>query len=265
MKNLKKNPREEAKKILNKYFITRPEQIDIESIVRSENCLIEEIEMQDDQRGHIIYTNTVGLIKINSKLKDYGQKRFTIAHEFGHFIYDHEEISPGKIKIASNQENGKVEKFCEKFAAELLMPEEMFKQITQGKDFNFELITELSNAFQVSEMAAAFRYANIGQIPAAVVVSKKNFVDSCFVNPILKLWLYKKGKAVNPVSSAFYLMNKKNPSHLETTPQKLINGSIWFTTQESNNQFFIEQSRYYADYDYVITIISKKDISYLTN
>ena len=90
-----------------------------------------------------------------------GRYNFTLAHEIGHIVLGHgkdnereydtrAEIIAPEIKTKEYDAN--------EFAAELLMPEEKFREIWKER----ENILELANFFDVSQSAAKVRMARLG-------------------------------------------------------------------------------------------------------
>lgn len=124
-----------------------------------------------------------GLIMYNSSRKEFwifieesnhpNRKRFTFAHELGHYFL-HGELLKEQSKIFVDREDNfalfKQDWECVKdedkeleaeancFAAELLMPEEFVK--TAYKELNYS-IKNLSELFRVSEQAMTYRLLNL--------------------------------------------------------------------------------------------------------
>lgn len=81
------------------------------------------------------------LIVINSLyIKPFVRKRFTLAHEIGHHLLSH-RISPGKRLFffdTSKTRRTSMEYACDRFAALLLMPENLMRQYYQELSYNSE-------------------------------------------------------------------------------------------------------------------------------
>ena len=78
-------PNAKAKKLLEDYCITNPKKINLEEIANAENLIVEEEELKS-HLGRITCGDGYGLIKISSTLESTGAKRFTLAHEMGHYF-----------------------------------------------------------------------------------------------------------------------------------------------------------------------------------
>jgi len=89
---------------------------------------------------------------------DERRRRFTIAHEIGHFVLHADRVAPergGKV----NQAGRAQEREADAFAAELLMPEHLVRQavLEVGADS-----ARLAGRFEVSEQAMSVRLRRLG-------------------------------------------------------------------------------------------------------
>lgn len=127
-------------------------------------------DFNDTQSGSIRKESDRYTIYLNAKQSPI-RKRFTIAHEIGHFIKHRSEIdkrcelvdtikqSVTKVGLKRSEDDGlsakdkRMETEANNFAAELLMPEEAFRQEWQ----NTTAIEDLAAIFNVSVSAAAVR------------------------------------------------------------------------------------------------------------
>jgi hypothetical protein len=93
-----------------------------------------------------------------SGARNSGRRRFTIAHEIGHFVLHQEGCRPergGVVDEAGRVEEGE----ADTFAAELLMPEHLVREAvrTHGPD-----ATRLAERFEVSRKAMQARLRDLG-------------------------------------------------------------------------------------------------------
>lgn len=145
---------------------------------------------ESDMKSH---PNVSGLVAIDLQWKDklgsdkiiavnkddnYGHKRFAIAHEIAHYIFDFDEkthITYYNLyttdDITHRNENDVRELRANKFAACLLMPEAEFRtKLTECKDENslFETTKRLADIFKVSAEAIRRRMIELNIIPGGV-------------------------------------------------------------------------------------------------
>lgn len=140
---------------------------DIFKLVSDLNIKFYEKELDKDISGLFAQKNGINLITVNST-DSLERKRFTIAHELGHFILHSSNTSlfidgTSKIMFRNNESSsGKhlQEKEANHFAACLLMPKNMIQKFIINRP-NIS-VKDLSKKFQVSEMAMTFRLANLG-------------------------------------------------------------------------------------------------------
>jgi Zn-dependent peptidase ImmA (M78 family) len=88
------------------------------------------------------------------------RQRFTIAHELGHLVLNHGPSfrDPAQNYSLYNYDPDEVD--ANKFAAELLMPEEAINILIEKHGISN--IGELSRRFMVSQQAMEFRLKNLG-------------------------------------------------------------------------------------------------------
>ena len=137
--------------------------------------LIEE-ELQNSD-GKIVRGKKKTLIKVNSMIPFESKKRFTIAHELGHFLLhekleDHSENSKtlNWFKNTENQlKRGIQEWEANDFASELLMPEALFRKEAEGIPFTPDLVKTLSERFKTSITSALIRCVKLDIHPLLIV------------------------------------------------------------------------------------------------
>ncbi len=122
------------------------------------NFLILDIDFEEKFDGFCEYVDDLAFIILSSK--GYERNRFTLAHELGHLILDFKEKLDDKEK----------EKYCDLFAASLLMPEKAMKrELALGKrkilsNVSINEILLLAKEYQVSLNAIIMRLFSLGII-----------------------------------------------------------------------------------------------------
>lgn len=123
-------------------------------------------EFDDSKSGSISKEDGDYVIYINES-HPITRQRFTIAHEIGHFILHKDELDKGEKEIIDSAkiEAGintlersidgcnVIEYGANKFAADLLMPEDIFKKIWNES----KTLEDVASHFEVSKEAAAVR------------------------------------------------------------------------------------------------------------
>ena len=210
--------------------------------------IIEEPMAQAD--GKIIRGKTRTLIKINSNITYSEKKRFTIAHEIGHLLL-HEVLelhndTPNSMNWFQNLENqakrGKQEYEANDFAAELLMPEKIFRKEFQGKRFSPELLKELAQRFQTSITSVIFRIFKLDLYPICIVYLHRGEVKYWLKSPDLYVYIKNINHLPPPddsVAREYMDSNYEYLYHGEEKAQEIYR-STWFelSGKQKDNLFF---------------------------
>ncbi|SFU93664.1 ImmA/IrrE family metallo-endopeptidase [Pseudoduganella namucuonensis] len=86
------------------------------------------------------------------------RRRFTVAHELGHFILGHQDAPRDYPDSFGSKNNSLVERQANQFAAELLMPAKVVKAMAFTGLTSVEALAE---AFAVSKVAMGHRLSNL--------------------------------------------------------------------------------------------------------
>ncbi|MFT4176774.1 MAG: ImmA/IrrE family metallo-endopeptidase [Luteolibacter sp.] len=163
----------EAHKLLKSLWIESPDEIDLQTLAFKAGSLSIEEGGLENSDGRIVTTGDQGgVIRVKSGMHR-GRKRFTIAHEIGHY-----QLHP-KLRLSHNDESSNFriwndmneEAEANMFAAELLMPEFLFKPKLGREDPSLATMDRLAEEFKTSTMATLFQYITYTKEPLAMVVS----------------------------------------------------------------------------------------------
>jgi len=157
-------------------------------------------------------------------IQNEGFMNFTIAHELGHYFlsghvqavigYGHTGIHYSESGFISNDE---YEREADLFAAELLMPEALFKIALQQVGFaGFPAIEALATAGRTSLVATAIRFAKLADDPVAVVLTAGSQIEWCFISPELK-----KCRGVFPLGKRSILPTTSTTATFNRTPSRV--------------------------------------------
>jgi len=104
------------------------------------------------------------------------RRRFTMAHELGHYFLQHHSDALAKGQIPrSNAANGHLGKLLAEseasyFASCLLVPDEALRPTLAKTDPWTEAISKLAEIFEVSMQCAAIRCVQLAGIPCAIIM-----------------------------------------------------------------------------------------------
>ena len=201
------------------------------------------------------------LILYNSATTSEGRKRFTIAHEFGHYIlHRHQqdlfECSDGDIETGDN--NGRdIETEADLFASTLLMPLDDFRRQVDGQSISFDLLSHCADRYGVSLTAAALRWTEIAPRRAVLVASRDDHM----------LWAKSNEAALR---SGAYFATRKNTFELphdalahsynafDMTDSRTGRAQSWFA-KEPASMPITEMTRVAGQYDYTLTLLLLPD------
>jgi Zn-dependent peptidase ImmA (M78 family) len=201
------------------------------------------------------------LILYNSTTPSEGRKRFTIAHEFGHYIlHRHEqdlfECGNGDIETGDNNERD-IEAEADLFASTLLMPLDDFRRQVDGQPISFDLLGHCAERYGVSLTAAALRWTEIAPKRAVLVASRDDHM----------LWAKSNMAALR---SRAYFATRRNTIELprdalahshnafDMVDSRTGRAQSWFSREPSSMQI-TEMTRAAGQYDYTLTLLLMPD------
>ncbi|MDR3596874.1 ImmA/IrrE family metallo-endopeptidase [Clostridium sp.] len=134
-------------------------KVDIKAIIQDNGLIFEESDLPSSISGYLKYLDGKWIIGVN-KNHNSKRQRFTIAHEFGHYILHRREGTAFEDTTFFRKSNeSSIEYKANEFAAEILMPEEMIKKAIQN---GIKKIDELAEQFGVSVQAIKYRANELG-------------------------------------------------------------------------------------------------------
>lgn len=165
-----------ARKVLEECGLDDPTEFPISEIILGRSAFYEEHPL-DGKEGEIVSVDGRSIITINSNISFNTKKRFAAAHELGHFEM-HRDLRPifsdTEADLLSWYQGGEHEIEANEFAAEFLMPSEIFYRECFKKKFGPKVIEELAKRFQVSKTAAILKFVKRGNHPVFIVYCKDN-------------------------------------------------------------------------------------------
>jgi len=123
--------------------------LNLELVKRTREPFASEAALEPLGDGRAIVLNGAG---------DSSRRRFTIAHEIGHFVLHPERCRPERGG-AVNEAGRREEREADAFAAELLMPERLVREAVREQGLD---ATRLAERFEVSRKAMQTRLRGLG-------------------------------------------------------------------------------------------------------
>lgn len=157
---LEKITDEKEKMIVEKYLRYLP--LDVIGLAKELGLLVQENpELPDKVSGFIKKTEKQILICVN-ELHHLNRKRFTVAHELGHYFLHKDKLEDGIVDgidiLYRDGTLDEIEKEANEFAANILMPEDEFRELWLKQ----VSVGEMARGFYVSESAIITRANFLG-------------------------------------------------------------------------------------------------------
>lgn len=184
------SPIKEANKLLHLWQIFGPNKnrVDVELLVRevvnkksSPDYLSIAEQVLPDIDGAMVRSSidpNSYTAMVNCKIQNPGRRRFTLAHEVGHFLLHRriqKEFSCSRNMLEDFKTDG-LELEANQFASQLLLPPNRIRNF-ESEPWNIETLRKISETFEVSLQAAGLRMAQISKRPIGFIVSTSDFVE----------------------------------------------------------------------------------------
>lgn len=159
--------------------------VDVEAVIHQRGLSLQEVPaIRPGVFGAFFIDGVEAGIMISGECYSSGHRRFTMAHEIGHFVLDGhvEELLPAGSTLAVSQggnfrdQKRVVEREADIFAAELLMPTDRLSHVPRTVP-RLASVQALANSCHVSLSSAAIRLMDLADEPAAVILSHDGAVE----------------------------------------------------------------------------------------
>lgn len=164
------NPVQSAVSLLNHIGWAEPSDMSMEDIAWSCGLIVKFKEM-DGSQGRILMSKDAAIITINNAITYQPKINYIIAHEIGHAqLHRHLALFNDSDKTLSEwYAQGPHEREANVFAAELLMPGNLFTGKVKRKKLELTLIEEVAEYFGASKTATFLRYRDLGDFPVMII------------------------------------------------------------------------------------------------
>lgn len=186
----------------------------LEVFVKEDDC--------EGYTGMILLVDGQALISIKSSIREQSRKRFTVAHELGHYSIPEHLAGRTFFKCTDKDldtfdKKGSKESEANEFAAELLMPEEFFRERIRLKDLGYDLIEELAAEFETSLTATGIRFVKLSS-DYALVCCENCRIKWFFKGVEFPFYLRSEGKLDKESMAIEFFKGRELPKTFETVP-----------------------------------------------
>lgn len=159
-----------------RYAITEPYEIDVNRIAMARGVYIS-LEDATGADAWLVRGKKYGIVRFNSTI-DRGRQRFAIAHELGHWELHRTESQASLCREADLRDYKKspMEIEANLFAAEFLMPANMFRAHCRTESPSLPLIKRLAETYSTSLTATGMRYVDLAKYTCLVAFSENGRV-----------------------------------------------------------------------------------------
>lgn len=204
-----------------------------------------------DAEGFLIQKGNEARIIINSSIGYETRKRFTIAHEIGHFYMPHHQESIFRClarDIQSYCSDRKMENEANEFAAEFLLPaQELEKRLLQPP--TLDTVKEISDIYGASLTATAVKVVQLTCEKVAVVLSESGEIKWFRKSESFPYWINK-----GPLHEWTYAYDFFTPGRsLPEKPQKV--RALAWCQGVSGEELIFEESMAFPNLDMVMTLL----------
>jgi hypothetical protein len=218
--------------------------------------------------GMLVKSGDAFAIAYATHVKNEGFRRFSIAHELGHYflpghpeaVFENGVVHASHAGFVSDQS---IEIEADYFAACLLMPRELFVRAMNRRRDGISAVLGLAESCGTSLTAAAIRYAELSGARTAVIVSASTSIDYCFLSSTLRSMMGiqwpRKGRPL-PRGSATALLRRKQGA-IENCESDSADSdtTVWFDTDYETR--LVEEAVALGEYGRILTVLTVEDES----
>lgn len=167
-------------------------RLDFRQVTGELNLSVREVDSQGFD-GALVrsHSETKGIIYVKRSIKEQVRKRFTMAHEIGHFILHADQkltCSPSDIESWA-EEQANPERQADGFASELLLPSSEVREQIGPQWPSFQTVTKIADYFDASLTATARQYCNVAPHSCTLVWSVEGKIRWMYPSPRFAHWV----------------------------------------------------------------------------
>jgi len=183
------------------------------------------------------------------------RQRFTILHEIGHIVLELRSSHSAKTRMSdliSYRRKSNEEILCDVFAAELLLPERLFRRDVANAIVGFESIEKLSANYESSLTSTGSRFAVVNGEPCAFVLAEGGRVRYVSYSRAMreqKSWISVGLTIPNGTLTSNKLKGIGDAGPIE------IEAYRWLENEKNDGRYLMEDARLLEQWDQSLTLI----------
>jgi len=164
-----------AKGLLHRFGVCDPTHIVVEPFAVRLGIEIVEVRL-DGAAAQLVLNGKRAIIMVSDRITDPAARRFSIAHELGHFMLGHPSRPPAELCTPFRHATGHAterdyEAEANAFAAELLMPAVLLQRACEISPVDLAVPRTIARRYEVSILASTIRFAELASERCAAVFS----------------------------------------------------------------------------------------------
>lgn len=249
-----------AERVLNELSISDPQDLFLLREIAWERGALVVDKPLDGAEARIAIVGRRAVISLSTHISDPRRRRFSIAHELGHFEIhrrdSHLALCSGRDLDDWNagQAARNYEQEANEFASALLLPERFFRPLCQEENPSLGLISTLGERFDVSLTAAARRFVQFTPEACALVFSDQGFIRWFSASQeFLDMGLFVDVKSkLDPASQAA----SRQAGPVDSIRPQRVRASAWLKPgRYRRDATLLEQSLWMPAYNTVLSLI----------
>jgi hypothetical protein len=255
MKPLASEPEDFARALRKRFGIAGA--VDLHNLAGKIGLRIKDVDARGFEGALIRAANKPhGIIAVGRTIRELGRKRFTIAHEFGHFVLPGHGITGRTCKGENIESRSKrvpsQEAAANMFASELLLPVVEVQPIVQARLASIETAEFLGSRYGTSLTAALLKSSDLANERCCVVMSRNEIIEWAKPNESFKHFIGRRER-LSDASLATKLMAAAGEGRVSG----LVPAEVWLDDSHLRPGATIyEDSIFQSHYNSVLTMLT---------
>lgn len=213
-------------------------------------------DLDDDESGQTFVLGGQNIIFVNGNHREVRQ-RFTILHEIAHIVLGLPSQHGGEkltaAGLVSYRRRPPEEVLCDVFAAECLLPYDLFKKDVEEVGLSFDVVRDLATRYMASIPSTGSRLATYCAEPCAFVLIEEGVIRYASLSKSLREagGYIDFGVPVHDRSVAARLI--KNPSSTDVYDE--IPADLWFKNPLKHHQLVCEEAMAAPEFDQCFALV----------
>lgn len=250
-------PTRRAQAIIADFSVTNAADIPLEEIMVDRRVFPEQALLEGCEARLVLNSKRdAGFATVDSSIPEPGRKRFALAHELGHFELHRSRRGTWMCRgddFLKWYNTAQEEPEANAFAAELLMPRDLFGSRCVGVKPGFSSVLGLAEVFGTSLTSTAVRYTEVGNYPCGLVASRGGEIRWFRTAPDFPHRIRSVGSRLDALSCAgdHFLNGTSVPS----SPERVDPGSWLEDPSSCESGFLYEECVAMPNYGTVLSLI----------